>query len=496
MASSYRLITGISLRLIGSESGRVSWGIVGGISTEDLIPGMNYLPAKSKQQAAKQTTDAPESLLRNALEMALPSGPVCRNQVVKTTERTLTHRGILWLGMACNLRCRFCYFVDRIADPNHPEHGFMSIEKARAICKTLVDFYGNDAVDIQGGEATIWPPIHELIRYCHDIGLAPTIITNGRALSEKDRVIPYRDAGLRDFLVSVHGLGPVYDRLVGRPGAHARQMKALRNLQEAGIPFRFNCVLTRDALPQLSDIARLGVAAGALVVNFIAYNPFDDQRRAGRRSAENVPRYVEAGARLDQALDILAENGVEANVRNLPLCIVEERHRPSMYNHQQLPYDPHENDYAGWSWTGMQPQRMPGGKLTPPFRFGPKVRLGPFRDSLRWLGERPVIGPSLLAAKRNLDRLTGRYGNFLGRTRTREEMYRREARLRAHDQVGYRHVAGCADCDVRLICDGFHGDYVRFMGGDEARPIAAGSLVEDPRFYIRHQLKVARILPA
>lgn len=459
------------------------------------VPRREHLLANSKQPDLRQGKDNPETLFGTALDLALPSVPVPRKTVFKTKERTLTRRGILWLGMRCNLRCRFCYFVDRVADPSHPEHGFMSIEKAKAICKTLVDFYGNNAVDIQGGEATIWEPVYELTRYCHNIGLEPTIITNGQALSEKDRVIPYRDAGLRDFLVSVHGLGPAYDRLVGRPGAHVKQMKALRNLQEAGIPFRFNCVLSRDALPQLSDIARLAVAVGAYVVNFIAYNPFDDQRRAGKRSAENVPRYLELGARLDHALDILAENGVEANVRNLPLCIVEERHRPSMYNHQQLSYDQHENDYAGWSWTGMQPQRMAGGKLTPPVKFGPKVRLGLFRNSLRWLGERPVIGPSLLAAKRNLDRLTGHYGNILGGKPVKEEMYRREARLRAHDQVGYRHVPACGNCDVRLICDGFHGDYVRFIGGDEARPIAVGSPVDDPKFYIRHQLKVASILP-
>jgi sulfatase maturation enzyme AslB (radical SAM superfamily) len=431
-----------------------------------------------------------EILLKNALDLALPPGPVGRKAWIKTKERTLTRRGIIWLGQKCNLRCHFCYFVDRLADPAHPEHGFMSLEKAKAICKTLVDFYGNNAVDIQGGEPTIWEPIYELTRYCHEIGLHPTIITNGQALDEVDRVFQYKVSGIRDFLVSVQGLGPVYDRIVGRSGAHMRQMKALRNLQEVGIPFRFNCVLTKDILPQLPQIAGLAMAVGAKVVNFIAFNPFDDQRRRGKRKAENVPTYLELSAHLNHVLDILAGNEVEANVRNLPLCIVEERHRPSMYNHQQIPYDQHENDFAGWSWTGMQPQRMAGGDLTPPVEFGPKVELGLLRTPLRWLGDRSVVGPSLLGAKRRLDRLTGRYGNILRGRLTEEEMYRREAKLRAHDQVGFQHVSACGACDLKLICDGFHGDYARFMGGDEAKPVRVGSIVDDPKFYIKHQLKV------
>jgi len=69
-------------------------------------------------------------------------------------------------------------------------------------------------------------------------------------------------------------------------------------------------------------------------------------------------------------------------------------------------------------------------------------------------------------------------------------MYRREAKLRAHDQVGFRHVPACKICDVKLICDGFHGDYARFVGGFEAQPIKVGAIVDDPKFFIQHQLKV------
>ena len=163
----------------------------------------------------------------------------------------------------------------------------MSLEKAQEICRTLVDHYGNNSIDIQGGEPTLYPQIYDLVAHCAAIGLSPTIITNAQALSNREVVARFRDAGLRDFLVSVQGLGAIYDELVGQEGAHVRQMKALCHLQEEGIPFRFNTVVSKPALEQLSDIARLAVRTGAEVVNFWASTV---QRSAGRSAARRTCR--------------------------------------------------------------------------------------------------------------------------------------------------------------------------------------------------------------
>ena len=70
----------------------------------------------------------------------------------KTKNRVLTRRGVIWLGQTCNQRCYFCYFAHRITNQEHPEHAFMDIEKAKAICRTLRDCYENTSIDIQGGD--------------------------------------------------------------------------------------------------------------------------------------------------------------------------------------------------------------------------------------------------------------------------------------------------------------------------------------------------------
>jgi len=143
-------------------------------------------------------------------------------------------------------------------------------------------------------------------------------------------------------------------------------------------------VLTKPALGQLADIATLGVRTGAEVVNFLGFNPFNDQQ-TGKRSAMNVPRYAELAGPLDEALDILAAAGVEANVRYLPFCAVAKRHRKSVYDFSQIPYDLHENDFASWSWTDLPAQRMRDASLTPPIKLGPRLRLGALRAPLRRL---------------------------------------------------------------------------------------------------------------
>jgi len=427
------------------------------------------------------------NVLESAWELAKPRRPGHTIAYVPVDRRVLTRRGIIWTGQTCNLQCYFCYFKDRRSDVNHPEHGFMSLEKAKTIARTLVEFYGNTSVDIQGGEPTLWKDILEFVGFCRSIGLDATIITNGQALKTEGNVEKFRDAGVRDFLVSIHALGDAYDSIVCTEGAHVAQMMALRNLQESSVPFRINTVMLIESFRQLPEIAELGIRAGAKVVNFLSYNPYDDQAKTGARMLEKIPRYTNLEPAINEALDLLESRGVEGNVRHYPLCMVAERHRKSVYTFRQVPYDLHENDFASWAWTGEQPQRMREGKTTEPFPLGKRFTLGGATKYARVLSRTPA-GPALRKAKSALDRLVTVISERL-ETRSVEEKYQEDARLRAHEHCGYVHGKKCLACDARNICDGFHGDYARLHGTDEARPINEGAMISDPLFFIRRQNK-------
>ncbi len=410
--------------------------------------------------------------------------PPASNPVQTTTRRSLTRRGVLWLGQTCNLRCYFCYFLNRIDDAQHPEHPFMSLEKAKEICHTLRHFYGNTAIDIQGGEPTIYPDILELVRYCHEIGLYPTLITNGIALANKEKLQAFKDAGVRDFLVSLHGIGDVHDEVVCRKGAYEKIIAAIENMVELEMPFRFNCTMSKPVASLLPEIARKAVQYRANAVNFIAFNPFEDQE-TGIRTHDNVARYADIREKLGEAMAILDEAGIECNVRYLPICMADEQYRKNFYNLQQLPYDHHEWDYSSWMWTGMQPQRMKDNPLNRPYRIGRLARRL-YRTTPNELLEFDKRSPLRSRTYYALQAWVARLGSTL---KGDDYWYRREAKLRAIQDLQYVHHDKCNECSLKDICDGFHGDYAEFYGTDEADPVVDIPAVDDPLHYICHQTK-------
>jgi sulfatase maturation enzyme AslB (radical SAM superfamily) len=412
--------------------------------------------------------------------------------VFYTKEKLLTRRGVLWLGQTCNIRCHFCYFLDRINDKHHPEHAFMDLAKAKAICHDLRFKYGNTSIDIQGGEPLIWHHIYDLVAYCREIGLHPTLITNGIPLYKRQVPERLKAAGIRDLLISVHALGPIYDEIVAMPGGSDKQKIGIDNCREIGVPFRFNAVLSLKAIPQYEALARLAVEKGARAVNFLAFNPFEDQAKEGKRSIENVPRYSEVSVALNNALDILDEAGVEANVRYFPICMVAPRHRKSIYNFQQLPYDAHEWDYDSWTWTGNQPQRMKWGDPSAhhdslaAVTYVPDYALDPVDSGSGSLLSDNWVG-SLLSRIRVKWGTANSVKDELGRNPT---LYRDHGRVRAKHHCSYQYSSQCRSCDAKPICDGFHGDYADMFGVDEAKPISLGGAVTDPTRFIREQVKI------
>jgi len=360
----------------------------------------------------------------------------------------------------------------------------MDLEKAKAICRTLRDFYGNTSVDIQGGEPTIYGDIFELVRFCREIGLYPTLITNALVLAKPGVVERYRDAGLRDFLVSVHGVGPMHDEVVGVAGAYEKVVVALERMAETGAPFRFNCTMSKPVVPLLADVAREAERFGAYAVNYIAFNPYFTAEDCGTRSQENVPRYSEVRPRLMEAMEILEAARIETNVRYLPLCMTEAPRRKNSYNYQQLSYDTHEWDLQSWLWTMMQSQMMKNGALTPTIKIGVGGRWIYLHDKpvARVCERRPGLMKLAFSAHRAAARAHESITGIEG-------LYRREARVRAAKQCRYSQGEACGRCAARGICDGFHGDYASIFGMGEAQAIMDVPAINDPTFYIREQEK-------
>jgi MoaA/NifB/PqqE/SkfB family radical SAM enzyme len=266
-----------------------------------------------------------------------------------TRERTLTKRTVIWPGYMCDLRCVFCYNdgMDKDWRPFSGKGGLKEeVEKKRLR-------YHNRYIDFMGGEPTLHPEIVDILRYCRSISIKPTLITHALALSNQRYLARLRMAGVEDFLVSVHGIGETADRIfnVGKKDLFNRQLRAISNINEAGIRFRVNTTLIRWNKEELEKIAALAVEHEALALNFIMFNPHFAWAR--RTAIEFQARYSEIAPFLKKAIDICARNGIEVNVRYFPFCQLQgyEKH---IYNCTQLPYDHHEWDYNSWHDLGAQ----------------------------------------------------------------------------------------------------------------------------------------------
>lgn len=343
--------------------------------------------------------------------------------VMDPFKRGPTRRGVLWVGLRCDVRCKFCY-DERISAADKV---WLPYADVTAALDKFRSFYDNDAVDFMGGEPTLHPRILDIVKYSAKIGLRPTVITHGLHLSEMERVRQYAEAGIYDFLISLHAIGDLAAQLHGRDRDNfSRQRQALRNLQELGIPFRFNCVLIRDNLTHLVPIAELAGETGARVVNFLTFNPYFEW--AGDGEIEFQARHSDIVPYLERALDRCSELGIEANVRYMPICLLPGREH-HVHTGYQLPYDPHEWDYNSWYDMGAAGTQ-----------------------SVDW------------------------YYEASGRQRARHN---------------YVHVPACQSCAAKTICDGFHKQYVGRWGGDEAAPFSGPAITDPRHFIshqMKHRL--------
>jgi MoaA/NifB/PqqE/SkfB family radical SAM enzyme len=337
-----------------------------------------------------------------------------RPPIVRSRDRQLTRRGVLWLGLRCDVRCKFCY--DELVPAE--QKAWLGLADAIRALEKFRFYYRNEFVDFMGGEPTLHPAILDIVAHSARIGLRPTVITHGMHLARPERAAAFAQAGIHDFLISVHGIGGTARQIHGRgKNSAARQLQALDNLAELGVPFRFNVTMIRDNLTQLEDIATLAASKGARVVNFLTFNPYFEWERDIEIAFQ--ARHSEIAPHLKRAIDICTAAGVEANVRYMPPCQLPgyEQH---VYTGFQLPYDQHEWDYNSWYDTGH--------------------------------------------------------------AGTPDASWYYQASVRQRERHGYQQVPVCGHCALREICDGFHAQYAARWGGGEAVPFPGPLITDPRHF--------------
>jgi Y-X(10)_GDL-associated radical SAM protein len=160
------------------------------------------------------------------------------------------------ITLACDLKCQHC--GSRAGKRRSTE---LTTEECLDLVRQLARM-GTREVTLIGGEAYMRRDWLQIIREVREQGMDCTMQSGGLNLTE-DRVKAAVAAGLQGLGISIDGLRQVHDRLRGVKGSFDAAFKALQTIKKCGITTSVNTQITSLVIPQLRELMKLFIAAGA-----------------------------------------------------------------------------------------------------------------------------------------------------------------------------------------------------------------------------------------
>lgn len=353
---------------------------------------------------------------------------------------SLTSRVDINVGYSCNERCKFCYYIQTIKD-REKEKDLSTDEVKKRIA--YIRGKGIETLEFTGGEPTIRNDLIELVKYAKSLGFKSiSMITNGLRTAQPEYAKACVDAGIDDFLISIHGHeAGVHDRVTEIPGSFDKAVKTIQNLIKYPVKVRANCVVTGFNYKGVVETLALYHSLGLQTANFILFNPIVE---ADWRSAPELNvAYSDAAPYLKKAIDEYKDKIQKITVRYIPLCLMQG-YEQYVTNMPQIQYDPDEWDYL--------------------IRTG--IREGKFLSTAAlWVGMFLYPGKSRLWAK-GWD--TFKHEGIKYFLQIKNKVYGPE----------------CKKCAYRGVCDGLWRKYADWKGFDELKAVP-GARITDPTHFLK-----------
>lgn len=146
----------------------------------------------------------------------------------------------------CNLACLHCY-----SESGPSQRGALGAASVTTALEVL-RAEGYRVVSLSGGEPLVYRDLGAVVRSAKQLGFRVTMITNGLLVDGPRGAIV---SELDGMAISFDGLSETHDRIRARPGAFDGACAALRQLAGDGRPVAAAISLTRDAIPELPDLA-------------------------------------------------------------------------------------------------------------------------------------------------------------------------------------------------------------------------------------------------
>jgi len=238
-------------------------------------------------------------------------------------------RGKVNTGTACNYRCGFCYYKDRLDVPDKP---FINIQKE------INNLYSNGIreFDLSGGESSIHKDFFKIIKYGNEFG-SVTTLSNGYKFADYEFLKESYDNGLSGILFSLHGWDShSHDTKVGFKNAFDLIIKAIYNVKklkeqlDCDFELRINC--TVNEMIDCRSYAKLILDIEPDQLNILPINYWEDAISNKKINYELV------GSRIRYLIDLIVDrikSQIDINVRYMPLCFAKgfEKYIVNIYQH-------------------------------------------------------------------------------------------------------------------------------------------------------------------
>jgi radical SAM protein len=199
---------------------------------------------------------------------------------------------------ACDLACAHCRACARPAR----DSGELDTAAARALLGSFARARV-PLVVLTGGDPAKRPDLIDLIRYGRELGLHMGLTPSATPLVTGDLVGQLADAGLSRLAISIDGPNAeVHDAFRGVGGSFDQSLRILEDARQRGIATQINTSIYKNNISQLSEIADVVAATGAILWSVFFVVPL------GRASQSMLPDAETVESALEHLADI-AEQG-------------------------------------------------------------------------------------------------------------------------------------------------------------------------------------------
>ena len=220
---------------------------------DNQVVGIVYCPIENREHLISSNAE-----MYTALNKKSPARP--SDAPVSSLEYVLNYISIT---NACNFHCSVC-----AADSGGEKNTFLSVDEIIRRAKESRN-KGANTLRLFGGEPTIHPQLHEIIKKLSCMGFNVWMVSNGYLLGKnRNLAFELKKCGLKGVCLQFDSLKTLTLDFLCRNYLDEKK-SAIDNIIDAGLSMGFNCTTTKKNLPELGALLKKELSLGSNVKNLV-----------------------------------------------------------------------------------------------------------------------------------------------------------------------------------------------------------------------------------